>query len=136
MIVSLTFLFSSCNNRFQVSETIGIKTTKNSIDRDYENLCAVVKNINSGQIQEKLYARYPEIIRHYVEGVKIKSIKTTKYLKKELNNVKTKSEAHNMFVKIEMKYDKSKSEQAMRIIKDYKSLLNDEFIKFNIGIEE
>lgn len=135
LILTLIF-FCSCNNAIVVSEKIEIETTKNNMDIVYQNLSAVVLKINEQRLREKIYAKYPGIIKDYIERIEIKSTKTTNILNTNIDNTKTNSEAYGICVEISMNYDKSKPEQAMLIIKDYKTLLVEEIIKHNISIKK
>ena len=132
--ILLIFIFSSCNNTIKLSETIDIKTTKDSIDIDYQNINAIVLKINQEQIIEKIYAKYPDISMYYVDRIEIKAVKKTESLKKETNKIKTNYKTSGIYVEIAMNYEKSKPEQARQIIKYSKTLIIDELLKFDIKI--
>jgi hypothetical protein len=136
VISTLTIFLSGCSDTLKVSDTIDITTTKNSIDVDYNNLIAVVQKIDRGQLKEKISAKYPDIVKHPVWGIVIKSIKKTAIFKKEIKNTVTQREANKLYVEITMYYDKSVSNQAIQVIKDYKAFVNDELLKSNIKIED
>ncbi len=136
LIFTLTFIFSSCNNNIKLSEIIDIKTTKDSIDVDYQNVSTKVLKIDQQQITEKIYAKYPDINKDYVDRIGIRTVKETESLKKEINNIEKNSEKSDIYVEIIMNYEKSKQDQARQIIKYSKALIIDELIKLDIKIEK
>jgi len=136
LIFTLTFIFSSCNNNIKLSEIIVIKTTKDSIDVDYQNVSTKVLKIDQQQITEKIYAKYPDINKDYVDRIGIRTVKETESLKKEINNIEKNSEKSDIYVEIIMNYEKSKQDQARQIIKYSKALIIDELIKLDIKIEK
>jgi len=136
LIFTLTFIFSSCNNTIELSEIIDIKTTKDSIDVDYQNVSTKVLKIDQQQITEKIYAKYPDINKDYVDRIGIRTVKETESLKKEINNIEKNSEKSDIYVEIIMNYEKSKQDQARQIIKYSKALIIDELIKLDIKIEK
>jgi len=136
LIFTLTFIFSSCNNNIKLSEIIDIKTTKDSIDVDYQNVSTKVLKIDQQQITEKIYAKYPDINKDYVDRIGIRTVKETESLKKEINNIEKNSEKSDIYVEIILNYEKSKQDQARQIIKYSKALIIDELIKLDIKIEK
>lgn len=133
LITTLTLSFTNCITAFKVSETIQINTTKENFDNVYHDLVLAVMNIKRDEIQEKIYLKYPEAIKNYVERIDISSVKSTESFKKRINNKTTNRETSGLSVEIEMRYERSKSVEAKLIIKDYKALVIDELIKKNIN---
>ena len=136
LIFTLTFIFSSCNNTIELSEIIDIKTTKDSMDIDYQNVSTEVLKIDQQQLIEKIYAKYPDINKKYVDRIAIMAVKKSESLKKEVNNIKTESEKSGIYVEITLNYEKSKQDQARLIIKYSKALIIDELIRLNIVVLE
>ncbi|MBN2485624.1 MAG: hypothetical protein JXB34_06595 [Bacteroidales bacterium] len=136
LMFTSTFIFSSCINTLKLSEIINIKTTKDSIDIDYQNVSAKVMKIDQHKVIEKIYAKYPDINKDYVDRIAIQSVKETKSLRKHINNVETNIEKNGIYVEITLNYEKSKQDQARLIIEYSKALIIDELIKLDIKIEK
>ena len=136
LILTMTFLFNSCNNTIELSEIIDIETTKDSLDSDYENANSKVSNFVPQVIKEKIYTEYPDVIKEYVDRMRIVVVKKTESLKTDFLNKDTLTEKNSIYVKITMDYEKSKQEQARQIIELTKTLLIMELEKLEIKIAE
>lgn len=120
----------SCKVTFSVSYTISIMTSKEQIETDLQKAKAIVLSLNKQQIENEIYSQYPDAMKKYVESVRIKFIKETK------KNLTNNSEKVFLKVKIVMNYEKSKSDQAGQIIKFYKNIISDEFIKNGLQLSD
>lgn len=136
LIFTLTFIFGGCNNVIKLIEIVEIKTTKDSIDIDYQNVSEIISKIDQQQIREKIYAKYPDINKNFVDRIGMKTVKKTLNLQREINNIKTYSGKNDIYVEITLHYEKSKQDQARLIISYFKALLIDELIKLDINIEK
>ena len=107
LILTMTFLFNSCNNTIELSEIIDIETTKDSLDSDYENANSKVSNFVPQVIKEKIYTEYPDVIKEYVDRMRIVVVKKTESLKTDFLNKDTLTEKNSIYVKITMDYERS-----------------------------
>jgi hypothetical protein len=134
LILTMTFLFNSCNNTIELSEIIDIKTTKDSFDSDYQNANSKVPKIALQEIKEKIYKEYPDVVKNYVDKMQIVVVKKTVSWKTVIFNKETNTDKNSIYVKIAMDYEKSKKDQGELIIEFAKILLIDELEKLDINV--
>ncbi|ASB48975.1 hypothetical protein [Alkalitalea saponilacus] len=136
VVVSTLIIFLGSCNTISVTEKIVVKTTKDGIDADYQNLKTIVQNIDRTEIHKQIYARYPDVDKKQVQQIQISLKKITTSYSREVFNIRTGRETYELEVEIAMNHDKLKSDQEMQIIKDFKALLKEELIKSDINVVE
>jgi hypothetical protein len=130
LICALAFILSSCNS-IELSEKIKIKTSK---DINVEAIKEYVWKVNQQQMREKIYTKFPDAIRQYVDRIEIAFVTETVSSKKSFNNVEFSNEKYDLYVQISLDYEKTKKDQASQIISYAKTLMADELTKLDVNI--
>lgn len=126
VVISVIFFISVCYNDkkpLNLSEFIQIETTAESFDHDYKNLCLLVPDIEKHLIWQKIYIKFPDANKDFIQKAYLRSVKESVNKSIRIANTVKRTTTNFLKVEIGMEYDPSKVKEAKEIIKYYRELV-------------